>query len=226
LSAPIGFSTTFILGSLHALEPGHGKSFLAAYIVGEKLSLKHIFTLVVSLFITHFFVLMLIAVGLKFFFLGTERDHLLEMMEWIGPALIILFGLFLLAQYFLKKPHKHAEAHNCGEDLHLEKPALTKTAIIGLISGLIPCPTAIAALIFSGVDSNFDNAPLYILIYAIGMGISMFGLLFAFNTTKEKLAKRFEKISAKIHPQLFSALLITIIGVVYLIYNLVWHSHI
>ena len=50
-------TSIFILGCLHALEPGHGKTFLLAYTVGEKLDLKKISFLTLSLLVSHFFVL-------------------------------------------------------------------------------------------------------------------------------------------------------------------------
>ena len=34
--------TAFILGMLHALEPGHGKSVLAAYVLGTKADIKDV----------------------------------------------------------------------------------------------------------------------------------------------------------------------------------------
>lgn len=37
--------TAFFLGALHALEPGHGKSAIAAYAVGYRSSLRHILVL-------------------------------------------------------------------------------------------------------------------------------------------------------------------------------------
>ena len=39
------FASIFFLGCLHALEPGHGKTFLLAYTIGQKLDLKKISSL-------------------------------------------------------------------------------------------------------------------------------------------------------------------------------------
>lgn len=40
--------TAFFLGALHALEPGHGKSAIAAYAVGYRSSLRHVLVLGLS----------------------------------------------------------------------------------------------------------------------------------------------------------------------------------
>ena len=45
--------TAFFLGALHALEPGHGKSAIAAYAVGYRSSFRHILVLGLSTAVAH-----------------------------------------------------------------------------------------------------------------------------------------------------------------------------
>ena len=47
-------TSIFLLGCLHALEPGHGKTFLLAYTVGGKLDFQKITLLTLSLLVSHF----------------------------------------------------------------------------------------------------------------------------------------------------------------------------
>ena len=44
MNTSVAFSSSFLLGALHALEPSHDKSFLAAYTIGKKIDKKHIET--------------------------------------------------------------------------------------------------------------------------------------------------------------------------------------
>ena len=55
-------TSIFLLGCLHALEPGHGKTFLLAYTIGGKLDLRKILLLTASLLVSHFGVLAAIAI--------------------------------------------------------------------------------------------------------------------------------------------------------------------
>ena len=58
-------TSIFLLGCLHALEPGHGKTFLLAYTIGGKLDFNKILLLTGSLLVSHFLVLAGIAVVFK-----------------------------------------------------------------------------------------------------------------------------------------------------------------
>ena len=53
--------TAFVLGAMHALEPGHGKTAMASYTLGNKNAKNHLFTLVFSMAFSHTF--MLLAIG-------------------------------------------------------------------------------------------------------------------------------------------------------------------
>ena len=55
-------TSIFLLGCLHALEPGHGKTFLLAYTIGGKLDFQKILLLTASLLVSHFVVLSIIAI--------------------------------------------------------------------------------------------------------------------------------------------------------------------
>ena len=96
LNTSIAYGSTLILGALHALEPGHGKSFIAAYLIGEKLSMKHILILAVSLLISHFLLLTVLALLMHFIFASEMTENLHETLSWIGPIIILAFGFLLI----------------------------------------------------------------------------------------------------------------------------------
>ena len=60
--------TAFILGMLHALEPGHGKSVVAAYILGTKANIKDAFLLGVTITLSHTIVISSSLISEKSFF--------------------------------------------------------------------------------------------------------------------------------------------------------------
>ena len=218
MTAPLAYSSTFILGALHALEPGHGKTFIASYVTGEKIDIKHLATLGISLMLSHFLMLTILAVVLKFIFLQIDSVAVHRAFNWVGPFLIILFGAYLLLRYFFHKKKYNEIGHSCKHDHHfkLEKPALTQTALVGTISGFLPCPTAIAPLMLSGIENNFSNALFYILIYVVGMSLVILAFTGIFYYAKDSVVKRIDAISGKLHPHVVGALLIIIVGVVYL----------
>lgn len=224
----LAYGSTLLLGALHALEPGHGKSFIAAYLVGEKLTLRHIITLTLSLLVSHFLLLIIIALLMRFVFSSEITQQASEILSWAGPILILSFGIYLLLahrhsheEHGLFHSHSHSHTH---EPAHDKNHSLGKSAIVGAIGGLLPCPTVIAPILLSGAVNNFHNAIFYIVVYILGMGIALSIMLTLFYVLKETLVKKVESFSLKIHPHLASAVLVIITGVIYLLLRIFAHE--
>jgi ABC-type nickel/cobalt efflux system permease component RcnA len=67
VSSSIGFVSSFLLGALHSLEPGHGKSILALN-TSKSLNPYQGIWMLVSILVSHFS--LVIAVALVFMFLA------------------------------------------------------------------------------------------------------------------------------------------------------------
>ncbi len=222
----LAYGSTLLLGALHALEPGHGKSFIAAYLVGEKLTLRHIVTLTLSLLVSHFMLLIIIALLMRFVFSSEITQQASEILSWAGPILILGFGIYLLLAHRHSHEehglfHSHSHTH---ESTHKKNDSLGKSVIVGAIGGLLPCPTVIAPILLSGAVNNFHNAIFYIAVYILGMGIALSIMLTLFYVLKETLVKKVESFSLKIHPHLASAVLVIITGVIYLLLRIFAHE--
>lgn len=232
MNTSIAYTSTLMLGALHAFEPGHGKSFIASYMVGEKLTLRHIITLTVSLVVSHFLLLIIIALLMRFVFASELMEDAEEVLSWVGPIAILVFGIYLLVahrhsheEHGLFEGHSHSHSHGHSHSHNYKgNGSLGKSAMVGAIGGLLPCPTVIAPILLSGAVNNFYNAIFYILIYILGMGIALGIMITLFYVLKESLVKKVEKLALKIHPHLASAILITITGVVYLLLRIFGHE--
>lgn len=212
------FGTTFILGFLHAFEPGHGKSILAAFSLGRT-NVKSLLALISSLFVSHFLILSAFALGLQMMVSAEAVEQYLEPLEWIAPLLIMAYGGYLL---YKARKHRPIEsgACSCGHDHdehHHHKGGNTRTAIVtGLIAGLIPCPTAIAPLLLSGVHDGFSSSLLHVLVYAIGMTLALFCFAGLLLLIKSLFRKKIEGWEKKLNFNVVSAAILIVIGVVYL----------
>ncbi len=85
-----------ILGALHALSPGHGKTIVAAYLVGSQGKLYHAIVLGLLVTLTHtgsVFMLGLATLSLSKYIMP---DQLFPMLELISGLLIVILGIFLL----------------------------------------------------------------------------------------------------------------------------------
>ncbi|MBT7073850.1 MAG: hypothetical protein HN922_02965 [Anaerolineae bacterium] len=90
------FAIALILGALHALSPGHGKTIVAAYLVGTQGKAYHAIALGVLVTLTHtgsVFALGLATLSLSKYIMP---DHLFPTLELISGLLIVILGIFLL----------------------------------------------------------------------------------------------------------------------------------
>ena len=144
------FSIIFILGMFHALEPGHGKTLILAYMSGGSMRFFGAVQLIFGLIITHFALFSLIA------FLLQAGNESFPFLANIGPILIVLLGSYLLFRSLKEVRHKHDD--ECDEPMHFHfnQSKFSSPFITGMSAGLIPCPSAVAVLFIAATKFN-DN---------------------------------------------------------------------
>ncbi|MDX2273399.1 MAG: sulfite exporter TauE/SafE family protein [Cyanobacteriota bacterium] len=94
----VALGIAFLWGGFHALTPGHGKSMVAAYLVGSRGTAAHALLLGLTTTVTH----MAGVIGLGVLALGTSRWFLTEQLfPWlslISGLLVIIIGISLCRQ--------------------------------------------------------------------------------------------------------------------------------
>lgn len=222
------------LGMLHALEPGHGKSFFAAYMVGNRLKWKEVSMVIFGMLSAHFTFLLLLAALVSFIVKSYEGFNL-HNLTLFGPIVIICFGIFLLLNELRHHNHEHAhththnhdvienkEHHNCSCEEKHDKYKKQHPIIAGLLIGFLPCPSVLAPVML-GIEKSFTELVFFILIYVLGMGLVLGCFIIALNYYSDDFNKFLSKISGKFKPEIISAILIISIGFVYLAFNLLGH---
>jgi len=167
--------TAFILGMLHALEPGHGKSVVAAYILGTKADLKDAILLGTTITISHTAVIFLLGILSIYLLESLNVDVVHDMMSVVGGLILIAVGIWIIRSYL--HPHEHK--------VDTKKGVIT----LGLSAGLVPCPAALAVLLLSISSGNLIDGLIYVAIFSIGLAISLTGLAVAFVESKELIKK-------------------------------------
>ncbi|MDQ0285024.1 ABC-type nickel/cobalt efflux system permease component RcnA [Desulfofundulus luciae] len=176
--------SAFGLGLLHALEPGHGKSIMGAYLVLSRG--RAVDALLLGLFTaaTHTLVVLVLAMGARWVTwftvatAGMPRQELGVWLQVISGVLIALIGLRLLFMRSDCCPH-------CGRPGR--PPAGTRVRrdrwgllLVGVTSGLVPCPGALTVMLLS-IGSGTPMVGLS-LVLAFGLGGALalvgVGLLF------------------------------------------------
>lgn len=204
--------STLLIGILHGLEPGHGQTILAGYILGEKVNLREVLRMVSIMILTHFIMLLVLAYLLRFIF-KESMPHITETLTWAAPLLMLGFGLYLL---YHKRYHPTDNCGNSSEDLHHHREA----TLTGAVSGLLPCPSVLSPVLLVAVGSSFAHILFYVSAFVIGMGISMTTVLLIFLLSKGKTRLIFEHINHLLRPYSLSAIIIICIALIYLVLKL------
>lgn len=147
-----GFGVLLLLaaafGAVHALTPGHGKTMVAAYLIGERGTIWHAVALGVVTTLTHTSSVLILAALLPLFFPGVVPATVQMILGLVGGLLIAGLGLWLLMQRLAgRADHLHLPGgHSHGGDEEPTRPGWGGLILLGISGGLIPCWDAIAML--------------------------------------------------------------------------------
>jgi ABC-type nickel/cobalt efflux system permease component RcnA len=224
MSDSLTITSIFLLGCLHALEPGHGKTFLLAYTIGGKLDFQKISLLTLSLLISHFLVLSIIAIIFNLILTEVASSFLHEFSHWIAPGIIISFGSYMVIRSIYKMRHVHSD--DCGHDHgKFQDTKIENPITVGLLTGMLPCASSLAVVMMTGMNPSMASIIRFILIYVLGIALILFLIVLTFNFTKNIVVEKFNALKFNINQELLSGCLILAVGFLYLTYNFVGHTH-
>ncbi len=217
-------TSIFLLGCLHALEPGHGKTFLLAYTVGGRLDLRKIMLLTASLIFSHFIVLSIIAIIFNLIMAELASTFLYDFSHWLAPGIIIIFGSYILIRGIYNARHTHT--NDCGHQHgKFNNSTIENPIIVGILTGMLPCASSLAVVMMTGITPSLISIIRFVTIYVLGIALILFLIVVTFNYTKNIILKKLDQIKFNFNQEIISGCLILIVGIVYLGYNWVDHVH-
>jgi nickel/cobalt exporter len=115
-----GIFIAFGLGAMHAMSPGHGKTIVAAYLVGSRGTLKHAGFLGFTVTFTHTFTVFLLGLGMLFFQRFVVAEKIVPLLGAVSGLSIVSVGLMLLYQRAkaLMEGADHSHEHTHSHDGH------------------------------------------------------------------------------------------------------------
>jgi nickel/cobalt transporter (NicO) family protein len=112
----------FGIGALHALEPGHGKSVMGAYLVASRGGIRHAFLLGLVVTVTHTLVVFLLAIGALVLADRFASRQITFWLEIVSGLLVLAVGVWMLLTSFglLRRPGTGLTLgrHQHGQDTH------------------------------------------------------------------------------------------------------------
>ena len=210
LAAALGF------GAVHALSPGHGKTLVAAYLVGSRGTFKHAALLGASVTVTHTFSVFLIGLATLFLSSYVVPETIIPLLGAISGLSIAFIGGSLFVTRLRKLTGKPAHDHVHGPGTHTHAPegdmSVGSLVVLGASGGLVPCPSAMV-LMLSAISLGRTGAGLVLLV-AFSLGLA--GVLVAIGAAVLYAKDRIPNIEGASHRlrllPVLSAALVTCIG--------------
>jgi ABC-type nickel/cobalt efflux system permease component RcnA len=201
--ALLSILTAFALGAGHALTPGHGKTIMAAYLVGTRGTSLHAVGLGLSVTVSHTLGILALAALV----VGAQGllppDVVVRVTPVVAALTILAIGGWMLAREVRQRlnqsrmvtagghthdhetgAHPHEHSHSHGGVAHSHSPANASTIswrglfALGLAGGLIPSTSALIILLGSIASGRPAFGLVLVVIFGLGMAavLSVVGL--------------------------------------------------
>src|SRR6476661_8755139 len=187
-----GIAVAFWLGAMHALEPGHGKTIVAAYLVGSRGNMNHAALLAATVTFTHTISVFLLGLGTLLLSSYIVPEKIIPVLGVLSGVSIVLIGGWLFYQRWRAFMHTRAHAHghhhhHHGHDhdhhhhhhdhdhdhghSHIPKGDITIGSLLalGASGGLVPCPAAMVLLLSAIAIGRIGLGLVLLIAFSLGL---------------------------------------------------------
>jgi nickel/cobalt exporter len=163
-------------GMAHALSPGHGKTIVTAYLVGQRGTPRHAALLGLVVTVTHtvgVFALGVVTLLLSRFIVP---DQLYPWLNLVSGVLVVLIGASVLR---VRLRHRRAHARGHDHDHHHDhEHGLSRRSLVavGVSGGLLPCPSALVVLLAAISLHRVAFGMLLVVAFSVGLALTITGI--------------------------------------------------
>jgi ABC-type nickel/cobalt efflux system permease component RcnA len=204
--ALLGVGAAFVLGATHALSPGHGKTMVAAYLVGSRGTPRHAALLGATVTFTHTISVFLLGVATLFLSAYILPEKIVPWLGAISGLSILSIGFSLFRTRLAKlmgwkalghayhhhgHDHSHGHSHDHDHDHdhghshgghhhhhHLPEGQVTMANLValGVSGGLVPCPSALVLLLSSIAIGRTAYGLVLLTSFSLGLALVLMGI--------------------------------------------------
>jgi nickel/cobalt exporter len=204
-------------GALHALSPGHGKSMVAAYLIGTRGTSRDAVLLGMTVTVTHtigVFALGLVTLALSQYILP---EQLYPWLTLISGLMVVAVGAGVLrSRLRRRKDPGHAHSHGHGHAHPHGDRRLGTAGILsmGAAAGLLPCPSALVVLLAAIAQHQVALGMLLIVAFSLGLAATLTALGLAVVHARRFVPPRIATSRVAALLPALSAVLVIAIGLV------------
>ncbi|MGW5461115.1 nickel transporter [Streptomyces sp. NPDC003996] len=207
--AALALLVAVVLGAMHALAPGHGKTLMAAAAAarGGRARLRDVLPLAASVTVTH--TLGVVALGLLVTAGSAATPSVIAWLGIAGGALVLTAGAGLVRKVWSARHHQRAHSHGHSHSGHTHThgghthsghththgghththgghththptaPTLRGTLLLGFAGGLVPSPSAVVVLVGAAALGKAWFGLLLVVAYGAGLALTLTAAGFA-----------------------------------------------
>jgi ABC-type nickel/cobalt efflux system permease component RcnA len=191
----VGLAVAFVLGAMHAMSPGHGKTIVAAYLVGARGTIKHAILLGGMVTFTHTISVFFLGFTTLFLSQYVLPEKIYPMLGAISGISIVWIGATMLYKRAMRlrghsddghHHHHHDHAHDYDHDhdhgphghSHVPEGDVTLGSLIalGASGGLVPCPSALVLLLSSIALGRVGLGMVLLVSFSSGLAMVLMGI--------------------------------------------------
>jgi ABC-type nickel/cobalt efflux system permease component RcnA len=184
------------LGAFHALEPGHGKTLVAAYLVGSRGTTRHALLLGLVVTAAHTAGVYLLGAVTLYASHYIVPERIYPWLALVSGVMIILFGAVLVVRCYRGEAiahshsdaahgahaHRHAHSHSHDHNHHSvsndahRSASLRELISLGISGGIVPCPAALVVLLSALSMNRLGFGLLLIVAFSAGLAAVLVGI--------------------------------------------------
>ncbi len=196
----VAILSAFVLGAAHALTPGHGKTIVAAYLVGSRGTLKHAAFLGAMVTFTHTIAVFGLGIAGLFLFRYVVPEQITVWLGAISGLSIVAVGAWMFYKRLRHaRAHAHHHHHHHGHDhdphhdhnhdhhhhehdhghSHSHVPdelSWGGLAALGASGGLVPCESALVLLLGAIALGRTGLGLLLLVSFSLGLAVVLMAI--------------------------------------------------
>jgi ABC-type nickel/cobalt efflux system permease component RcnA len=218
--ALFSLAAAFVLGTFHALAPGHGKTVVAAYLVGSRGTARHAVLLGIIVTVTHTAAVFLLGLIVLFASAYVLPEKLYPWLGFISGMMILSIGASQVVRRWaaasVRSPDDHGHSHAMPD-----RVTFASLMALGVSGGIVPCPSALVVLLSAIALHRVAFGLILIVAFSIGLAAVLIAIGWAMLYARAMFNRLDSKVALLRRVPVFSSIAVALIGLVIAIQSLI-----
>ncbi len=187
----VALATAFAIGGLHALGPGHGKTLMAAYLVGTDVRPRQVVAVGAAVSAMHTASVVALALAVLAAGQAFTPEVAYRWTTLASGGLVAILGGYLLITR--SRAVAHGRAHDHGHDReHTHEPRSGRfgLATLAVSGGILPSPSALIALLAAIAIGRMIFGLALVLAFGVGLASVLMGVGFGTIRARDLMGRR------------------------------------